>query len=63
MLYSGRQDDHDRRGVAIITSKEVHKSLMEWKSASERIITARYNSAFAKFTTVVCYGPTEDPDI
>lgn len=44
----------------IITTKEVHKCLLKWKPVKERIITARYNSAFAKLTVIVCYGPTEN---
>ncbi|XP_048743102.2 uncharacterized protein LOC125656542 [Ostrea edulis] len=60
ILYSGRTDDHHCKGVAIITTKEVHRSLLEWKPVSERIITARYNSAFAKLTAVVCYAPIDD---
>ena len=43
-LYSGRADDHHSRGVGIITTNEVHKSLLEWKPISERTIKARYNS-------------------
>ena len=62
MVYSGRPDDHHSRGVAIITSNEVHKGLLEWKPVSERIIAARYNSAFATLTTVVCYAPTENSE-
>jgi len=62
MLYSGRSDNHHSRGVAIITSKEVHKSLLEWKPVSERIIMARFNSAYAKLTSIVCYAPTEDTE-
>ncbi|XP_056021988.1 craniofacial development protein 2-like [Ostrea edulis] len=62
IFYSGRTDDHHSKGVAIITTKEVHRSLLERKPVSERIITARYNSAFAKLTAVVCYGPTDDAE-
>ncbi|XP_055997865.1 craniofacial development protein 2-like [Ostrea edulis] len=62
ILYSGRTDDHHSKGVAIITTKEVHRSLLEWKPVSERIITARYNSVFAKLTAVVCYAPTDDAE-
>ena len=29
--YSERTDDQHNRGVAIITHREVHKSLIEWK--------------------------------
>ena len=60
ILYSGRTDEHHSRGVAIITTKQVHKCLLEWKPVSERLITARYDSAFAKLTVIVCYAPTED---
>ena len=57
----GRSDNHHSRGVALITTKEVHKSFLEWKPVSERLLKARYNSAFAKLTTIVCYAPTDDP--
>lgn len=62
-LYSGRTDDHHNREVAIITTKQVHKRLLEWKPVKERKITARYNSAFAKLTVIVCYGPTNSVDV
>ena len=62
ILYSGRADDHHSRGVGIITTREVHKSLLEWKPISERIIKARYNSKFAKLSVIVCYAPTEDAE-
>lgn len=32
------------------------------KSVSERIITAKYNSVFAKLTAVVCHAPTDLED-
>ena len=38
----------------------MHKCLLKWKPVIERLITARYDSAFAKLTVVVCYAPTED---
>ena len=60
IMYSGRTDDHHSKGVAIITTKQVHKCLLEWKPVNERIIKARYNSSFAKLTVIVCYAPTED---
>ena len=34
--------------------------MLEWNLISERIIKARYNSAFAKLSVIVCYAPTED---
>ena len=36
--------------------------MLEWKPISERIIKARYNSAFAKLSVTVCYAPTEDAE-
>ncbi|KAH3831051.1 hypothetical protein DPMN_104311 [Dreissena polymorpha] len=39
--------------------KELHKSLIEWKPINERLMSARFNSAYAKLTIVVCYAPTE----
>ena len=36
--------------------------MLEWKPISERIIKARYNSAFAKLGVIVCYAPTEDAE-
>ena len=43
ILYSGREDNHHREGVAIIMTPKAKKSLIEWKPVSERIITARFN--------------------
>ena len=60
-VYSGRADDHHIRSVRIVTTKEVHKSLLEWNPI-ERIIKARYNSAFAKLRVIVCYAPTENAE-
>ena len=59
---TGRADNHHSRGDGIITTKEVHKSLLEWKPISERIIKARYNSVFAKLSVIVCYAPTDDAE-
>ena len=36
--------------------------MLEWKPISERIIKARYNSAFAKLSVIVCYAPTEETE-
>ena len=58
MLYSGRDDDHHSRGVAIVTTKEVHKCLIGWKPISERIVMARYNSVYSKIT-ISCYAPIQ----
>ncbi|XP_061194738.1 craniofacial development protein 2-like [Saccostrea echinata] len=59
ILYSGRTDEYHSRGVELIITKEVYRSLLEWKPESELIITARFSSAFAKRTVVV---PTDDAE-
>jgi len=48
--------------VATITTKEIHRILLEWKPINERMIQARYDSSFAKLTTIICYAPTEEAD-
>lgn len=45
-----------------MTTKQIHKFVLEWKPIDDRIIKARYNSAFAKLTVIVCYAPTEDSE-
>ena len=62
MLFSGRTYNRLSRGVAIVTTKEVYRSLIERKPIDERFIKARYNSAFAKLTIITCYSPTEDAE-
>ena len=62
LLYSGRKDNEHQAGMAILMRGEVLKSMIEWKPITERIITARFYSRFAKLTTIVCYAPTEDAE-
>ncbi|XP_052225062.1 craniofacial development protein 2-like [Dreissena polymorpha] len=60
IAFSGRSDDQHDQGVALIMDQEAHKSLMEWKPINKRrIMSARFNSAYAKLTIIVCYAPTE----
>ena len=40
-------------------NKEVEKSLINWKPIYDRLMSARFNSTFAKLTVIVCYAPTE----
>jgi len=63
IIFSGREDDMHRSGVAIMMSEKAKKSLLEWKPINERIIVARFNSAYIKISMVQVYAPTEDnPD-
>ena len=48
ILYSGQTDHQHRRGVAIIVTRKVAKSPIDWKPISDRLTKARFNSKFAK---------------
>ncbi|KAI0233499.1 hypothetical protein LSAT2_016251, partial [Lamellibrachia satsuma] len=62
ILYSGRTDNQHRGGVAIIVTRKVEKTLLEWKPINDRLLKARFNSKFAKLTVIACYAPTEDAE-
>ena len=40
-------------------NKEVENNLIEWKPINDRLMSARFNSTFAKLTVIVCYAPTK----
>ena len=44
--FSGREDNIDRHGVAIMMTKKAEQALMEWKLISDRIIYARFFSEY-----------------
>lgn len=44
ILYSEITEDLYSTGLAVITTKEVHRNLLEWKPYGKRIITAIYSS-------------------
>ena len=60
IIFSGREDNLHREGVALMMSRIAEKALMEWKPVSERIITARFFSKYIKTTVIQVYAPTED---
>ena len=62
ILYSGRSDNQHRGGVAIIVTRKVEKTLLEWKPINDRLLKARFNSKFAKLTVIAWYAPTEDAE-
>jgi hypothetical protein len=62
LLYSGRSDDQHLQGVALLMTKEVESSLIEWNPISERLLTARFHSRFTKLTIITCYAPTEEAE-
>ena len=60
IIYSGREDNNHREGVAIVMTSTAKKSLIEWEPINERLITARFNGRYAKTSIIVCYAPTND---
>ena len=40
----------------------VEKTLLEWKPVNDRLMKVRFNSKFAKLTTIACYAPTEEAE-
>lgn len=62
ILFSGRNDNLHRQGVALILKRGVEKSLLEWKPINERLIRARFFGKQVKMTIIQCYAPTNDAD-
>ena len=62
VLYSGRDDDQHRQGVAIMMTPEATKALIDWSPINERMIKARFYSKFVKLTMIDAYAPTNDAD-
>lgn len=62
ILYSGRDDNIHRAGVALILKRGVDKSLMEWKPVNERLMMARFKGRHGKLTVIQTYAPTNDAE-
>jgi hypothetical protein len=61
LLYSGRaMGEKHEYVVGLILSKNLKKSLIEWRAVSERILIARLNTRLRKLTVVQCYAPTNE---
>lgn len=58
LLFSGRKDDQHREGVGLLMSKEMSRTLIEWKPINSRLMKARFNSKYTKLSIIVCYAPT-----
>lgn len=57
VIYSGA-DSHER-GVAIILSREIKNSLMEYRAISDRIIYVRLRAAPVNISLYQIYAPTD----
>ena len=62
IIYSGRDDQIHREGVAFMLSKNAVRSLTDWTPVNERIIKARFYSKHIKLTMIYLYAPTEVAD-
>lgn len=62
ILYSGRLDGHHTAGVALIMSRKMERTLIEWKPSGSRLLKASFNSKYTKLTVIVCYAPIEDAE-
>lgn len=61
IIYSGHDVEHER-GVGIVMSARAAEALVGWKPASDRIITARFQTRLSKITVIQAYAPIEDAD-
>ena len=56
VLHSGPPEKNavHKHGVGFILTKNVSKSLMEWESVSQRIITVRFESKKSPYSPMLC---------
>ena len=62
VLYSVRGDNQHQDGVALMLNKEASKALLKWNLVTSRILTARFDSRFAKLSISQCYAPTNEAE-
>ena len=62
IIYSGRNDNDHRDGVAIMMPKEVKKSMIEWTPISKRLMVAIFKSRYTKISVIQCYAPINDAE-
>jgi hypothetical protein len=63
-LYSGTPDGQTHKyGNGFILSRQVARSLMDWKPFTVRIITARFRTKVRNITIVQNHVPTDSADI
>ena len=60
VIFSGREDNIHRHGVAIMMTKKAEQALLEWKPISDRIIYARFFSRYVKLSIIQVYAPTNE---
>ena len=63
VIFSGREDNIHRHGVAIMMTKKAEQALMEWKPISDRIIYAKFFSRYVKLSIIQVYAPTNEANV
>ena len=63
VIFSGREDNIHRHGVAIMMTKKAEQVLMEWKHVSDRIIYATFFSKYVKLSIIQVYAPTNEANV
>ena len=63
VIFSGREDNIHRHGVAIMMTKKAQHALLEWKPISYRIIYARFVSRYVKLSIIQVYAPTNEAKV
>ena len=63
VIFSGREDNIHRHGVAIMMTKKAKQALMEWKPISDRIIYVRFFSRYVKLSIIQVYAPTNETNV
>ena len=62
IIQSGCTDSLHRGGVAVIVTRKVETTLLEWKPVNDRLMKVRFNSKFARLTIIACYAPKEEAE-
>nr|XP_014435365.2 craniofacial development protein 2-like [Pelodiscus sinensis] len=60
VLYSGRDDDQNHEGLAIILKKGIEKCLLEWKPVNRRLMRVRLKGRQVNITLIQVYAPTNN---
>ena len=63
VIFSGREDNIHRHGVAIMMTKNGEQALLESKPISDRIIYARFFSRYVKLSIIQVFAPTNEANV
>ena len=60
VIYSARDDNIRRGGVALLMGREASKAMSEWRPINDRMLLARFESKQCNLSVIVCYAPIND---